>query len=311
MNQHHWAKQKERGTAFFLDLTRLIVQYFPLWAIRIATFVVVCYFYLTSRKMRQNVRAYQENLQKTYQIRPLGNFAVFRQFLAFGEAITDRFSVWQKKIRYSDLIIDDADNLYHDMDNCLSERGQILVCSHFGNIEICRALVNSGHHPDFKLNVLVHNKHAEAFNKALLEAGADELPLIQVSELDAQKMLELSQRIDQGEWIAIAADRIPVRGDKTQAVEFLGKFAEFPEGAWLLAALLKAKLNTVFVVKENGQYRLKLRKFSEPITGRGKAREEKIQLAMQQYAKVLADECSQNPLQWFNFYDFWQQKNGE
>ena len=28
-------------------------------------------------------------------------------------------------------------------------RGQILVCSHFGNIEVCRALVDSGQHEDF------------------------------------------------------------------------------------------------------------------------------------------------------------------
>lgn len=303
--QTHWANQQERGTAFFLKITRLVVQHFPLWAIRAATFLVVCYFYATSRQMRRNVRQYQTNLQNFYQIRPLDRFAVFRQFLTFGEAITDRFAVWQKKIRYQDLIIDDADNLYSDMDSSEQERGQILVCSHFGNIEICRALVNSGHHPNFKLNVLVHNKHAEAFNKALVEAGADELSLIQVSELDAQKMLELSEKIEQGEWIAIAADRVPVRGDKTQTVEFLGKFAEFPEGVWLLASILKAKLNTVFVVKEKGKYRLKLRKFAEPITGRGKVREAKIQQMIQDYANVLAEECRQNPLQWFNFYDFW------
>ncbi|MGX2967114.1 LpxL/LpxP family acyltransferase [Ursidibacter sp. B-7004-1] len=305
MSSQHWAKQNERGNRFFLTLTRLIVKHFPLGGIRFVTFWVVSYFFLTSRKMRNHIRHYQRNLLQTYPETQLPRFAVFRQFLQFGEAIADRFAVWQRKIRYKDLVIDDADNLYADMDS-IGQRGQILVCSHFGNIEICRALVGNGHHPNFRLNVLVHNRHAEEFNKALVEAGADELPLIQVEDLDAQKMLELSQRIEQGEWIAIAADRIPIRGDKTETVTFLGEKAEFPQGAWLLASLLKTKINTVFCLKENGTYRLQLRRFSDGIKGRGNERHLAIQQAMQQYADLLAKESAKNPLLWFNFYDFWK-----
>ena len=100
-------------------------------------------------------------------------------------------------------------------------------------------------------------------------------------------MLELSQRLERGEWIAIAADRVPIRGDKTQSVNFLGHSAEFPQGAWLLASILKAPLNTIFCLKEKGQYRMKLRRFSPPISGRGKAREENIKQVMQQYETYL------------------------
>lgn len=308
MNKQHWAKQNERGNRLFLRLTTLIVKHFPLGGIRFVNFWVVFYFFLTSKKARAYIQEYHENLSATFPDINLPKWAVFRQFLAFGESITDRFAVWQRKIRYTDLIIDDADNLYTEMDDP-NGRGQILVCSHLGNIEICRALADSGHHTHFKLNVLVHNKHAERFNDALVKAGANDLSLIQVEDLDAQKMLELSERIERGEWIAIAADRIPVRGDKTQAVEFLGKSANFPEGAWLLASLLKAELNTVFCIKEQGKYRLQLRKFSQPISGRGAARQQAIKQAMQSYARLLEKECARNPLLWFNFYDFWYQSN--
>lgn len=303
---HHWAKQQERGTKFFLDVTRWIVMYLPLWAIRIATFIVVSYFFLTSYKARRHIRLYQQRLTQTYPHIHLPRWSIFQHFLAFGEAITDRFAVWQKKIVYADLQLDDVDNIYHDIDQ--HGRGQILLCSHFGNIEICRALVDNGHHPDFVLNVLVHSQHAQAFNDALVKAGANELPLIQVSELDAQKMLELHQRLERGEWIAIAADRIPIRGDKTQTVNFLGSPAEFPQGAWLLATLLKSPINTVFCIKEKTGYRLKLRRFCTAITGRGGARQQQIDHAMQKYADLLAQECSEHPLQWFNFYDFWDDK---
>ncbi|OOF36854.1 glycosyl transferase family 2 [Rodentibacter heidelbergensis] len=302
----HWAKQQERGNRFFLNLTRLIVQYLPLFAIRVVTFFVVCYFFITSKTARQNIRTYQHYLQQTYPKVKLPAFSVFRQFLAFGESITDRFAVWQHKITYQDLIVDDADNLYRDIRESQQHRGQLLLCSHFGNIEVCRALVDDGHHPNFHLNVLVHSRHAEAFNQALVKAGASELSLIQVEDLDAPKMLELHERLERGEWIAIAADRIPVRGDKMTKIDFLGQEADFPQGAWFLAALLKAPINTVFCLKENGHYRLKLRRFCTPISGRGKVREENIRQAMQQYADRLAKECENNPLLWFNFYDFWK-----
>ena len=119
-------------------------------------------------------------------------------------------------------------------------------------------------------------------------------------------MLELHERIERGEWIAIAADRIPVRGDKTQKIHFLGEKAEFPQGAWLMASILKTPINTVFCLKKRGDYHLKLRHFSASIEGRGKQRAENIEAAMQRYADLLAKECEENPLYWFNFYDFWE-----
>ena len=304
MSSQHWAEQNERGSKLSLNLTRLIVQYCPLWVIKLVTFFVVSYFFLTSQKARRNIRRYQQRLQQTFPQVHLPRYPVFCQFLAFGEAITDRFAVWQKKIRYADLIDDDTDNVYQAIRS--EGRGQILVCSHFGNIEICRALVDNPNHSNFKLNILVHNRHAQAFNESLEKAGASSLPLIQVEDLDAQKMLELHERLERGEWIAIAADRVPVRGDKSQKVEFLGAQASFPQGVWLMASLLKAPINTVFCLKKWGDYHLKLRHFSGPIEGRGKQRADNIEQAMQRYADLLAQECAENPLYWFNFYDFWE-----
>ena len=304
MSSQHWAEQNERGSKLSFNLTRLIVQYCPLWVIKLVTFFVVSYFFLTSQKARRNIRRYQQRLQQTFPQVNLPRYPVFCHFLAFGEAITDRFAVWQKKIRYADLIDDDTDNVYQAIRS--GGRGQILVCSHFGNIEICRALVDNPNHSNFKLNILVHNRHAQAFNKSLEKAGASSLPLIQVEDLDAAKMLELHERLERGEWIAIAADRVPVRGDKTQKVDFLGAQASFPKGVWLMASLLKAPINTIFCLKKWGDYHLKLRHFSGPIEGHGKQRADSIEQAMQRYADLLAQECAENPLYWFNFYDFWE-----
>ncbi|MDK4641867.1 glycosyl transferase family 2, partial [Kingella kingae] len=99
--------------------------------------------------------------------------------------------------------------------------------------------------------------------------------------------------------------RIPIRGEKTVAVQFLGETAQLPQGAWLLAHLLKAKINTLFVLKKQGRYHLILRKFSDVPQWKRANREQEIRQFAQRYADELAQHVAEVPLQWFNFYDFW------
>lgn len=307
MNAEHWANQHERGHRLFLRLTALMVRYLPTVMMRACTAVVCSYFYLTASAPRRHVRQYQQRLQQQFPHAPMPKFApVYRQFVAFGEAIADRFAVWQHKITYADLVLDDADNVYADIRD-RSARGQILICSHLGNVEVCRALVS--HHIGFKMNVLVHSQHAQAFNQALKEAGASDINLIQVSELDAVKMLELAQRLDAGEWLAIASDRVPIHSEKTVQVQFLGATARLPQGAWLMAQLLKAKTNTVFVLKKQGRYHLILRRFADVPSVKRSERMAEMNTLAQRYADQLAQHASEVPLQWFNFYDFWAGEN--
>lgn len=303
MKAQHWAAQNERGSRLFLALTALMVRYFPASLLKGVTAAVIAYFYATSPRQRRHIARYHCRLQTAYPQTVLPPFAVWRQFAAFGESVCDRFAVWQRKIGYHDLRIDDPDGLSHIVE--AGGRGQIFACSHFGNVEICRALVS--HHRGLKLNVLVHSRHAQAFNRALVKAGADDINLIQVGDLDAALMLQLAQRIEAGEWLALAADRIPVSGSKTVAADFLGQSAQWPQGVWLLAALLKTRVNTLFCVKEaDGRYCLKLRAFADASQWTRANRQQKVAAAAAEFAQTLAAECAQNPLQWFNFYDFWK-----
>ena len=166
---NHWAAQQERGNRLLLGLTTLMVRYLPAFLMNPCIWFVVFYFYLTAPAPRRHIARYQARLGAAYPDAPLPRrWPVLKQFAAFGRAVCDRFAVWQRKIRYENLVLHDPDNVYADMDSP-SGRGQIFVCSHVGNVEICRALVS--HHQGFKLNVLVHSRHAQAFNEALPLTG--------------------------------------------------------------------------------------------------------------------------------------------
>eukprot|EP01137_Pigoraptor_chileana_P027608 Opistho-2@10415 len=69
-------------------------------------------------------------------------------------------------------------------------QGAVLVTAHTGCLELCQALAEQA--PDLKVNVLVHTKHAESFNRILARLSPRRgVELIEVSELDMGLTLKL------------------------------------------------------------------------------------------------------------------------
>jgi predicted LPLAT superfamily acyltransferase len=222
--------------------------------------------------------------------------------MAFADSLLDKLDVWNGKLGIEHIEIIDPALLRNQL---RGTRGQMLVGAHLGNLEVCRALAEIGE--KVTMNVLVHTKHAERFNRLLGEAGATNLRLIQVSELDPVIMLQLHERLERGEWLAIAGDRVPLHGGRSVTVDFLGHPAKFPQGPWLLAGLLKCPVHLLLCLKKaDGNYRLTLEPFADSITWKRSDREQVIHQWATRYAERLSHYCLQAPRQWFNFYPFWK-----
>ena len=301
--QKHWADRQERGSFWLMKLTAFGVQVLGRRMLSPVLHGIVLYFFLFGRSARQSAWHYQQRLadwSAQSALRPT-RMKVFRQFMAFADSLLDKLDVWNGKLRLEQLEIVDPARL---RDQLRGERGQMLVGAHLGNLEVCRALAELGE--KVTMNVLVHTKHAERFNRLLGEAGATNLRLIQVSELNPAVMLQLSQRLDRGEWLAIAGDRVPLHGGRHVRVDFLGQPAAFPQGPWLLAGLLKCPVNLLFCVKLQGRYRITLEPFTEAVQWKRNDREQVIAQWAARYAERLGHYCLQAPYQWFNFYPFWK-----
>ncbi|CAB3686208.1 glycosyl transferase [Achromobacter pestifer] len=298
----HWADQPERGSPVLMRLTAWGARTLGRRIVAPVVWLVVLYFYLVGGRARRAIAQYQRRLVQSGGLSaPLPRtLPVYRQYLAFAEAMLDKLDVWQGRITLAHLDIDDPDGLHAQMG---TGRGQILVGSHLGNIEVCRALAEQS--GVLRLNVLVHSKHAVHFNRLLNEAGGG-LRMIQVSELDTSVMLDLAQRLDRGEWLAIAGDRVPLQGDRTTPVQFLGATAPLPQGPWLLAGLLRCPINVLFCTRHGARYRVAMERLSDGIEWTRATRQERIGHWAQRYADRLGAHCRQAPLQWFNFYPFWK-----
>ncbi|NWA28885.1 glycosyl transferase [Pseudomonas gingeri] len=299
----HWADQQERGSFWLMKLTAFGIKVLGRKVLSPVLHGIVLYFFLFGRSARQSAWQYQQRLADwsgQNALRPT-RMKVFRQFMAFADALLDKLDVWNGKLRIEQIEIVDPALL---RDQLRGERGQMLVGAHLGNLEVCRALAELGE--KVTMNVLVHTRHAEGFNRLLGEAGATNLRLIQVSELDPAVMLQLSQRLDRGEWLAIAGDRVPLQGARHVRVDFLGQPAAFPQGPWLLAGLLKCPVNLLFCLKLQGRYRITLEPFTEAVQWKRSDRDQVIAHWAARYAERLGQYCLQAPHQWFNFYPFWK-----
>ena len=264
---------------------------------------IVLYFFVFGGRARRSIGQYQQRLADwsgQSALRPTRR-RVFGQFMAFADALLDKLDVWNGRLKIEDIDIIDPALLRNQL---RAERGQMLVGAHLGNLEVCRALAELGE--KVTMNVLVHTKHAEQFNRLLGEAGASHLRLIQVSELNPTVMLQLNQRLENGEWLAIAGDRVPLQGGRQVRVDFLGQPAAFPQGPWLLAGLLKCPVNLMFCLKREGRYRVILEPFAEAVVWRRSDRDQVIAHWAGRYAERLGHYCLQAPQQWFNFYPFWK-----
>ncbi|MBY0468041.1 MAG: acyltransferase [Burkholderiaceae bacterium] len=187
-------------------------------------------------------------------------------------------------------------------------QGAVLVTAHTGCLELCQALAETL--PDVKVNVLVHTKHAQSFNRILARLNPQRaVELIEVSDLDTGLMLQLADRVAAGEFLAVAGDRVPIRGSKTVRIPFLGSDADFPVGPYLIAGLLGCPLYLMLSLHEGDGYALEFELLADKVHLPRRAREAALTEHARRFADALAARLHRSPYDWFNFYAFWDRSD--
>ncbi|MDO9139468.1 MAG: hypothetical protein Q7U38_03985 [Methylobacter sp.] len=305
----HWAGMGEWSLVWGMRFLLRVYLLFGRGVLQCFLYPVVSYYWLANKPGRTASQAY---LKRVAMFSPASDLSgnlrdSYRHFISFANAIIDKLAAWSGA-----LSLDDVD--YHGRDALLAQiqsgRGAILLGSHLGNLEVCRMIADLDN--AIPINVLVHTQHAEKFNQLLRQINADSgLNLIQVTDISAATAIVLSDKIDNGELVIITADRTPVsQNSRVSRAEFLGSDAWFPQGSFILAALLKCPVYTLFCLKQQGRQVIYFEHFSDRLIFPRKIREQALQQTVQRYATRLEHYCLMEPLQWFNFFDFWR-ANGQ
>ena len=304
----HWAQISEAGAVggmrFMFGCFRVGGR--PLF--KVMLFPVILYYFL----LRPGAR--RASLDWLRRLRAQGVAANgwiywkgFRHFWQFGMAIIDKLAVWKGKISIDDVAVENG----HIIRELLAaQRGAVLVISHHGNFEICRCL--SARHPQMRLTVMVHTKNAQKFNRFFREQiGHSLTDFLQVTEITPATAMMLSERVERGEFIVIAGDRVPVNSPQNSLqAEFFGERAPFPAGPFTLAAILRVPLIALFCARDpqvQHRYRIHFQPLGDATQVTRKQRAHYLQQWVEEYARQLEAQCRRDPLQWFNFFDFWHQ----
>ena len=299
----HWIELEERG--MYLGL-RFVAFIYRVMGRRVCIYLIqpiLLFFFLTGRKQRAASLKYWRQITSFYGLRE--NVSLKRSFMhfrSFGQMAVDKFAAWMGDITLDDLIIQDEEKFDQIVK---SGKGVLLLVSHLGNIEICRAL--SRKRDTAKITVLVHTKHALRFNQILSCYNPDaSLDMVQVSEMGPSTAIELQERLERGEWVAIAGDRSPVFGQKRVTnMQFLGAEAPFSEGAIVLASIFKVPVYMMLCVKEENKFRMIFEKLTEQVILPRKDQTNSISKYLKSYTDFLERNCKKYPDQWYNFFDFW------
>ena len=303
--QASWASTRERGAMLLMQLLFFAMRFIARPVIQPLLRLITFYFFVFSRKSRAFSLDYLRRVSAEMPesgIKPTLRWS-YRHFAAFSDAIVDKLDAWTGRLSRNSVAFEN----YQEM-RALAEsgRGALLIGSHLGNLEVCRAMASLNDR--VRLTVLVHTTHADRFNRLLTKAGATELQLVQVTSLDAGMALDLKARIDRGEWVVIAGDRVPVHGGRTVDTSFFGGRAPLPIGPYVLGALLECPLYLLFCLRRDGVNRIYFESFAARIEWQHRAdRDRVIAEAAQRFANRLEHYLRLEPLQWFNFYPFWRE----
>ncbi|MGV8894124.1 MAG: acyltransferase [Burkholderiaceae bacterium] len=278
-----------------------ICRVFGRWPFRLMLYPVLLWYVLTKPSPRRASLAYLRRVRGFVNVKT-GMFGVMQHFAYFAETILDKMLLWGGLLK-----IDAVE--YHgiaQMNQCIQDkRGALLICSHLGNLELCRVL--SRQQSGLRLTVLVHTKHAQAFNQMLAKLNPEsQLNLLQVTEMTPATAMLLSEKIAQGEFVVIAGDRIPVAPNpRVAVVNFMGAPAAFPVGPYVLASILQCPIYLLFSIQRGGHPEIHFELFRASVRVLRKGRDEALTALVGDYAARLEHYCLRAPLQWFNFYDFW------
>ncbi len=89
---------------------------------------------------------------------------------------------------------------------------------------------------------------------------------------------------------------------------FLGAPAPFPVGPYILASLFQCPVYLLFSLGRGRSPEIHFELFRESIRLPRNGRDRALAELASDYARRLEHYCLEAPLEWFNFYDFWQKE---
>ncbi len=258
---------------------------------------IIFYFTLFAGDARRASRAWYERVTGSSSF-----WTAYRHFLRFAEVALDRVFFVRGELDHFEF---DRVGTHLMQELVASGRGALLLGAHFGSFEALRA---AGRSSSLPINILAHNENARMIAAFLDEVsgGQSRVRVIEIDPTNKTYILEVKERIDAGELVAVLGDRLGLN-DRHTTVEFFGAAARFPSGPYIMASVLRCPVLMVFsTYVAPRRYVLRCELLADRVELPRASREQAIAAYAGQFAARLEHYARAAPDNWFNFFDFWK-----
>jgi len=321
-DKQHWSRLNEQAAGYWqLKFLLFLFFIFPVIILRVIAFPVGFFYFLFSKRGRTESRRYLQKIadfigEPETAKKCRSGFGPLRHIVSFSLAIIEKIQSWGGKFPFDDISFhdDDINELIRDLEN---GKGVFLIFSHLGNTEMLRGLLNLGRtglSRKIPVTAIMDVKVTAHFSRMLRELNPQSaMDIITADEVNMHTAILLEEKLEAGEMVVIAGDRTSAdKNSKNFMLPFLGKEAPFSSGVFYMAALMNAPVYFVFGLRRKTlslkpKYDLHVHKSSLSFGSSRKERFEKSELLARSFAEFLETYCKQQPFQWYNFFDFWQE----
>jgi len=287
-------KGKSRGNVLGYRIFFFTLKIFGLTGAYFLLRVVTFYYFLFARA------AVKAQMNYFKQVHNYGGFkawwASYRNLNQFGQTLIDKAVVQSGAYKAPFEIIREGEPL---IGQALEKgKGVLLISAHIGNWEAAGQLLNKF---NTTVNLVMLDAEHQRLKSYLQSVMKDrKLNIIPIKD-DLSHLISIKQAFDKNEIVALHGDRY-TDAHRVERLPFFGKDAAFPLGPFILSSKFKVPTLYVFCMKEKPKL-YHFYAYESGIEG------EKPELLLQRFVTLLTQKVKDYPLQWYNYYDFWQSTN--
>ena len=288
---------KSRGTVFGYKIFVFCMKTFGIGSAYFILYFVALYFCFFAKASTNASYYYFRKRHKQSLFKSIIN--VYKSYYVFGQTILDKVAIssgLQDKFTYH------FDGVEYINESLKQKKGGILISAHVGNFEIAHHFFGELEE-NTSISILTADSEHSAI-KAYLESVTKKsnINLILIQE-DLSHIFEINAALARNELVCVTGDRY-ITGSKFLTEELLNQVAKFPAGPFLLASRLKVPVLFVYVMKETKtHYHL--------FTRKAQAKHRDAQALLKEYTDSVTWMLGKYPLQWFNYFDFWEVKTNK
>ena len=293
----HWSERGEGGGRFALWLIRTIGLRLGRPAARALLYPITVYFFFRRGAERRASRAF---LSRAFG-KPAGSWQVLRHIHCYAATILDRAFLLARSTRGFDIRVDGLDQIEAQIAH---GRGVLVLGAHIGSFEALRVLAEA--RPELRVRFVMDRGQTPALTQLLHALNpAVARMVIDVRGDGADIALAIRDAAHAGALIGVLGDRARP-GEPTRDAEFLGAPAAFPVAPYLIASALELPVVLCFGLYRGGnRYDVYFETLAERMHIPRAERAAQLAQWIQRYAARLEHYTRLDPINWFNFYDFW------